>query len=140
MPGHTTDTCRTLKNAIQDLIDSGKIDDPERWPNVKTNPLSNYWTMPLPIINTISSGLLETFTEELIQPIQETLEEQEARAEKEFLMISEDEILNLILDCWHSNEDEQDPSTFEYISMPRAFTPHLMMQMRTRYIAFLMNG
>ena len=30
MPGHTTDTCKTLKNAIQDLLDSGKINDPER--------------------------------------------------------------------------------------------------------------
>ena len=75
MPGHTTDTWRTLKNAIQYLIDSGKIDDPERWPNVKTNPLLNYRTMPPPTINTISSGLPETFTEESIQPIQETLEE-----------------------------------------------------------------
>ena len=55
-------------------------------------------------------------------------------------MISEDEILNLILDCYDSNEDEQDPSIFEYISMRQAFTPHSMMQRRTRDIAFPMNG
>ena len=35
MPGHATDTCRTLKNAIQELINLGKIDDPERRPNVQ---------------------------------------------------------------------------------------------------------
>ena len=46
MPGHTTDNCKTLKNAIQDLIDSGKIDDPERQPNVKTNPLPKYQDIP----------------------------------------------------------------------------------------------
>ena len=103
---------------IQYIIESGKIDDLERWPNIKTNPLLNYRTMPPPIINTISFGLPKTFTEESIQPIQKTPEEQEARAEKEFLMISEDEILNLIFDCCDSNEDEQDPSIFEYISMP----------------------
>ena len=83
--------------------------------------------MPPPAINTISSGIPETFVEQSIQPILETSEEQEARTEKEFLMISEDEILSLILDCHDSSEDEQDPATFEYISMPRAFTPHSMM-------------
>ena len=55
-------------------------------------------------------------------------------------MISEDEILSLILDCHDSNEDEQDPAIFEYISMPRAFTPHSMMQRRAHDIAFLMDG
>ena len=75
MPGHTIDTYKTLKNAIQDLIDLGKIDDPRRWHNVKTNSLANYWTMPPPTINTISSGLPETFAELSIQAFQETLEE-----------------------------------------------------------------
>ena len=74
--------------------------------------------MPPPTINTISSGLPETFIGESIQPIQEILEEQEARVEKKFLMISESEILNLILDCCDSSKDEQDPSTFKYISIP----------------------
>ena len=42
MPSHTTDTYKTHKNTIQDLIDFRKIDDPERLPNVKTKPLLNY--------------------------------------------------------------------------------------------------
>ena len=42
MPGYTTNTYRTLKNVIQDLINSGKIDDPERQPNDKTNHLPEY--------------------------------------------------------------------------------------------------
>ena len=75
MPGHNIDTYKTLKNAIQDLINLAKIDDPERWPNVKTNPLPNYQTIPPPKINTISSGLLESFVEQSIQAIQETPEE-----------------------------------------------------------------
>ena len=86
--------------------------------------------MPPPTINTILSGLLETFTEELIQPIQETPEEQEARAEKEFLMISEDELSELIFYYYDSSEDEWDPSTFEYIPIPLAFTPYSMIQRR----------
>ena len=55
-------------------------------------------------------------------------------------MILEVELFNLIIDCYDSSEDEQDPSTFEYISMPQAFTPHSMMQRRTHDIAFPMNG
>ena len=94
--------------------------------------------MPPPTINTISSSISETFVEQSIQPILETSEEQDARTEKEFLMISEDEILSLILDCHDSSEDEQDPATFEYISMPRAFTPHSMMQRRVCDIALSM--
>ena len=74
--------------------------------------------MPPLIINIISFCLPETFAEQLIQPLQEILEEQEARAEKEFLMISEVKLFNLILDCYDSSEDEQDPSIFEYILMP----------------------
>ena len=66
MPGHTTDDFKTLKNAIQDLIDSRKIDDPERRPNVKTNPLPNYQAMPPPAINIISFGIPETLIKKLI--------------------------------------------------------------------------
>ena len=106
----------------------------------ENQPLPNYQTMPPPTINTISSNLPETFIEQSIQAIQETLEEQEGRAEKEFLMILEDELFSLIVDCYDSNGDEKDPSTFEYISMPRAFTPHTMMQRRTRYITFSIDG
>ena len=55
-------------------------------------------------------------------------------------MILEDELFNLIIDCYDSSEDEQDPSIFEYISMPQAFTPHLIMQRRTSDITFSMDG
>ena len=96
--------------------------------------------MPPPTINTILFGLPKTFVELLIQAIQETSEEQKARAEKEFLMISKDELFSLIIDYYDSSEDEQDPSILEYISMPRAFTPHSMMQRRTMDITFLMDG
>ena len=47
-------------------------------------------------------------------------------------MISEDKLFNLIVNCYDSSENEQDPSTFEYISIPRAFIPHFMIQRRTR--------
>ena len=55
-------------------------------------------------------------------------------------MILEDELLNWIFDYYDSSEDEWDPTIFEYISMLRAFTPHSIMQRRTRDIAFLMDG
>ena len=43
--GHPTDTCICLKNEIQNLIDSGKITDPER-PSTKNNPFPNYRNVP----------------------------------------------------------------------------------------------
>ena len=73
--------------------------------------------MPPPTINIISFGVPETFAEQSIQPIHEASEGQGARIEKEFLMISEDQILNLIFDYHDSNKDEHDPAIFEYISM-----------------------
>ena len=49
MKGHHTDNCIRLKHQIQDLIDFGKITDPEaRQPNTKTNPLPNYNHVPPP--------------------------------------------------------------------------------------------
>ena len=62
--------------------------------------------MPPPTINTISSGLSKTFIEQSIQASQEILEEQEARLEKEFLIILEDELFSLIIDCYDFSEDE----------------------------------
>ena len=43
--GHSTDSCMRLKHEIQNLIDSGKITDPEKSnsnPNTKTNSFPNY--------------------------------------------------------------------------------------------------
>ena len=47
-----------LKHKIQNLIDSGKITDPEKSnPNTKTNPFSNYRNVPPPATMTINSGI-----------------------------------------------------------------------------------
>ena len=46
MPGHATNTCRTLKNMVQDLIDSEIVNDPEKKPNVKANLLPKYQNIP----------------------------------------------------------------------------------------------
>ena len=72
MSGHTTDTYRTFKNVVQDLIDFEKINDPQKISSVKTNPLSKYWDIPrtknksvpnhsiTPQPNIISYGLCES--------------------------------------------------------------------------------
>ena len=54
--GHSTDTCIRLKHEIQNLIDAGKIIDPEN-PNTKTNPFPNYRNVPPPATMTINSGV-----------------------------------------------------------------------------------
>ena len=47
--GHDTDSCTRLRHEIQDLIDVGKITDPEtRKPNTQNNPLPNYRNAPPP--------------------------------------------------------------------------------------------
>ena len=47
--GYDTDGCIHLKHDVQDLIDSGKITDPEtKKPNTKNNPLPNYRNIALP--------------------------------------------------------------------------------------------
>ena len=69
MPGHTTNNYKTFKNVVQYLIDYEKVNDFEKIPNVKTNPLLNYRTMPLPSTNTISSSLPKAFIKPLIQSI-----------------------------------------------------------------------
>lgn len=60
--GHDIDNCGRLKHEIQDLIDSGKITDPETHkPNTRNNPLPNYQRMPPPNphLNMINTGLTE---------------------------------------------------------------------------------
>ena len=46
MIGHTTNDCRTLKNAILYLIDSEKVKDLEKKPSAEMGPLSEYWLEP----------------------------------------------------------------------------------------------
>ena len=60
--GHPTDSCMRLKHEIQNLIDSGKIIDPEKSspnPNTKTNPFPNYRNVPPPATMMINSGVSE---------------------------------------------------------------------------------
>ena len=43
--GHPIDSCMRLKHEIQNIIDAGKITDPEKShpnPNTRTNPFPNY--------------------------------------------------------------------------------------------------
>ncbi|XP_050217437.1 uncharacterized protein LOC126668275 [Mercurialis annua] len=58
-PGHYTDSCITLKHAIQDLIDDGRITDPSiGQPSTQKNPLPNYHAIrPSKGVNTINFGL-----------------------------------------------------------------------------------
>ena len=60
--GHDTDVCTRLRHEIQDLIDAGKITDPEtRKPNTQNNPLPNYRIAPPPNapVLLIGTGLTE---------------------------------------------------------------------------------
>jgi hypothetical protein len=41
--GHDTNNCKRLRHEIQDLIDQGKIPDPEKdKPSIRTNPLPDH--------------------------------------------------------------------------------------------------
>ena len=56
------DVCTHLRHEIQDLIDAGKITDPEtRKPNTQNNPLPNYRNTPPPNAHVlfIGTGLTE---------------------------------------------------------------------------------
>ena len=55
---HSTDNCIRLKHEIQNLIDAGKIIDPES-PNTRNNPFSNYQNVPSPGTMVINSGASE---------------------------------------------------------------------------------
>ena len=55
---HSTDNCICLKHEIQNLIDSGKITDPE-CPSTKINPFLNYRNVPPPATMMINSGVSE---------------------------------------------------------------------------------
>ena len=46
MIGHTTDGCKTLRNAIRDLIDFEKVKDLEKKPNAEIIPLPEYQDIP----------------------------------------------------------------------------------------------
>ena len=59
---HDTDGCARLRHEVQNLIDSGKITDPEsKKPNTRNNPLPNYHNIPPPNprILMINTGLTE---------------------------------------------------------------------------------
>ena len=109
MHGHNTNDCYILKDRIQDLIDPGKIEDPEKQPNIKTNPLPNYQNVPPPAAYTISLGLLESFIENFIQDIPKNETKKIEREERELLAILEVDFMSIIND---SNDDEIDPSSY----------------------------
>ena len=46
MPGHTANKCHTIRCIVQDLIDSGKLEDLEKIPYVKTSPSPKYQDVP----------------------------------------------------------------------------------------------
>ena len=46
MPGHTIDECHTIRCIVQDLIDSRKLQDLEKIPNVKTSLSPKYKDIP----------------------------------------------------------------------------------------------
>ena len=55
---HSTDSCMRLKHEIQNLINSGKITDPEKPnQNTKNNPFLNYPNVPPPAAIVTSSGI-----------------------------------------------------------------------------------
>ena len=59
---HSTDSCMCLKHKIQNLIDSGKITDPEKSnpnQNTRTNPFPNYQNVPPPTTMMINSRVSE---------------------------------------------------------------------------------
>ena len=45
MPGHTIDECHTIR-CIVHMIDSGKLEDLEKIPSVKTSPSPKYQDIP----------------------------------------------------------------------------------------------
>ena len=58
--GHSTNSCMRLKHEIQNLIDSGKITDPEKSnpnQNLKTNPFLNHPNIPPPTAIMTSSRI-----------------------------------------------------------------------------------
>ena len=46
MSGHTIDECHTIRCIVQYLIDSGKLEDLEKIPSVKTRPSPKYQDVP----------------------------------------------------------------------------------------------
>ena len=96
MPGHTTDDYYILKYYIQYLIDSSKIEDPEKQPNVKTNPLPNYPNMPPPASYAISLELPKSFVENSIQDFLENETMKLKREERELLAILEADFVGVI--------------------------------------------
>ena len=56
--GHPTDTLIRLKHEIQNLIDLGKITDPEN-PSTRNNSFLNYQNVPPPATMMINSGVSE---------------------------------------------------------------------------------
>ena len=108
--GHDTDVCTRLRHEIQDLIDTGKITDPEtRKPNTQNNPLPNYRNAPPPDapILFIGTGLTE---EQVFNSFVNTNAELQ-RAEPESLPQNPQtpELPVYVLDIWSSDDEDVGP-------------------------------
>ena len=108
--GHNTDVCTRLRHEIQDLIDTGKITDPEtRKPNTQNNPLPNYRNAPPPDapIHLIGTGLTE---EQVFNSFVDTNSEP-SRTEPESLPQNHQapELPVFVLDVWSSDEEGPEP-------------------------------
>ena len=108
--GHDTDVCTRLRHEIQDLIDTGKITDPEtRKPNTQNNPLPNYRNTPPPDapIHLIGTGL----TEEQVLNSFVDIDAKPPMMGPESLPQNHQtpELPVLVLDVWSSDEEGVEP-------------------------------
>src|SRR3989449_2806416 len=99
--GHDTNSCKRLRHEIQDLIDSGKIPDPEEVkPSTTKNPLPDFSPNGVYVVGNYKSE------EEVIANIEqeEMLEEVENLTVKEIMASS----------IWDSDSDDDDKGELDY--------------------------
>ena len=67
--GHKTNNCFCLKHGIQDLTDNGTLPNPNiiTKPNIRKNPLPNYYRAPLPYQNWVQIDEVERDCSKLIE-------------------------------------------------------------------------
>src|SRR3989442_4263519 len=91
--GHDTNNCKRLKHEVQDLIEQGKIPDPEQGqPSTRKNPLPNFSSGGVYVIGEYKSE------EEILREI----EKEEAWAVKSKAM---NEVL--VIEFWESDSEEE---------------------------------
>ena len=101
-------TCTRLRHKIQDLIDAGKITDPEaRKLNTQNNPLPNYRNAPPPDTPVLMIGT--SLTEEQVFNSFVNVSPESTGAEAESLPQTEQplELLVYVLDIWSSDDEHE---------------------------------